>query len=480
MKKPITVISSISILLFLIAILWFGAGIYIDKKNGSQKADSRYEKLLSDTKENFSINSYGTSEFSNNFIRAIGNIDDFSSLKLEINGTLVYSYPPQIFSLPSPEPVKSYTDTIYFSDNNFTLKASIYLMTPSSVYKHSRLAFLLILLGTVLVGVFIVLHGNSSNFNFSYSSQSRKKYNNKKFSGLSDSEEIDSFSDSADSKSNTPSEEKSESENSQINEIKEAETESKAIFNPENVIETQKESGTKDSIEIPSETPIFTDEDEQEWNNEELFENEEKETSDEIDLIDKMEQENQQISNETLFNENLDKKDSNQEIFEHNKENKEQISPITQLNLQASLERKLDEAIVSETQVSISLIKINGLDRGNSISQKVVLILKNSLKEAQLFEYQADSYAVITVGSDLQSTVDDFENIYNRITDFLKDNNAANEVSIGISSVSGRSVDANRIILEASQALNFASRDPDSPIVAFRANPDKYREMQEE
>ena len=65
------------------------------------------------------------------------------------------------------------------------------------------------------------------------------------------------------------------------------------------------------------------------------------------------------------------------------------------------------------------------------------------------------------------------------ITDYLKDNNAANEVSVGISSSSERNVKAERVILEADQALDYASQDPDSPIVAFRANPQKYREFQE-
>ena len=133
MKKPITIVSSICFLLFLIAIVWLGAGIYTDKKNGSERADSRFSSLLESTQKNFQENQYGTYQFSNNFIKAIGNIDDFSTLKLEINGELVYSYPPEFFTLPSPDLVKSYSQTIYSGEKSLTLKASIYLMKPGSV-----------------------------------------------------------------------------------------------------------------------------------------------------------------------------------------------------------------------------------------------------------------------------------------------------------------------------------------------------------
>ena len=151
------------------------------------------------------------------------------------------------------------------------------------------------------------------------------------------------------------------------------------------------------------------------------------------------------------------------------------LSPVTNIALQASLEPKLDEEIKTNPQATVSLIKINGLDRGNAISEKIIAILKEKLNSDLLFEYKADSYAVISK-ENLQAVVDNFEELYNKITDFLRDNNAANEVSVGISSASGRNVNAERILLEAGQALEYASQDTDSPIVAFRANPDKYKE----
>ena len=486
MKKPITIVSTICSLLFLAAIIVFASGVYIDKKKGTEKADARYEQLLSQTKENFTTNSYGSSEFSINFIRAIGNINDFSSLKLEVNGTLVYSYPPSTFSIPSPELIKSYSDTVNAGGKNFTLRASLYLMTPGSIYNHSRLAFLLILTGTLLVGIFIVFtNGSESSADEGYTIRPKTSEALKNLTEKTELEEA--------SKTQTPAvqiEEKPEEPEPQTlpetepeqvisftetkeEPVQEAEQEplfpQEPIFQPEQNQQASEEPETT-SIEFPTEKPVFDEEDEQEWNNEELFDDDEPEDfydntvqnfgdhdNSGLDIIDQMEQENLALTDEDFFGE------------------KTPVSPVTNLVLQSSLEEKLDEKILSNPNATLALVKINGLDRGNSISQKIVSILSESSGSKQLFEYKADSYAQITE-SDLQTTVDRFEDLYNKIAGLLKDNNAANEVSVGISSASGRKIKAERVILEAGQALDYASQDPDSPIVAFRANPEKYKE----
>ena len=50
------------------------------------------------------------------------------------------------------------------------------------------------------------------------------------------------------------------------------------------------------------------------------------------------------------------------------------------------------------------------------------------------------------------------------------------ELCIGLSSRAGRLVDANRLILEANKALEKALSDPESHVIAFKSDPEKYRE----
>lgn len=544
MKRPITIISSISSLLFLTAIIWFGAGIYLDKKSGNEKVETRYESLLYDTKEALSKNPYGTSEFSNQFIRAIGNIDDFSSLKLEINGELVYSYPPGLFSLPSPDLVKHFErDAVVSPDCTITLSAALYLMKPNSIYNYAKIAFLLILVGTVIAIVLIILTSGTDDSiiktgeyrfkkrNFSdddevYRPFSTESEKSSKFSDKSDekAEKLESGSKST-IKSETPQESKPKTETTPKIEpepaksASETETkiEEKPIFNPD-LIPTMPEPTKTEQISEPAHetapiagTPQKSTET---INKTETTENlgtlswdsdsNDSEADDDagLDIIDQFEQgnaesdfdfpfeddeksensiESSEIESEPLPVFAAPAPSSNQnQIEETEPAPQAHISPVTNLNVQSSLEGSLENAIKSNQKTTVSLLKVNGLDRGNAISQKIIEILKNSASRAsegaQIFEYNADSYAVIG-SKDLQETVDDFEEIYNKITDFLKDNNSANEVSIGISSASGRKVTAERVLLESSQALDYASQDPDSPIVAFRANPEKYQEF---
>jgi hypothetical protein len=51
------------------------------------------------------------------------------------------------------------------------------------------------------------------------------------------------------------------------------------------------------------------------------------------------------------------------------------------------------------------------------------------------------------------------------------------DLRIGLSSRSGRLVDAERIVFEATEALTKALEDPVSRIVAFKSNPEKYRDF---
>ncbi|MDR0641743.1 MAG: hypothetical protein LBG07_04700, partial [Treponema sp.] len=50
------------------------------------------------------------------------------------------------------------------------------------------------------------------------------------------------------------------------------------------------------------------------------------------------------------------------------------------------------------------------------------------------------------------------------------------DLRFGISSRSGRLIDAERIMLEAREALKRAAEDNASHIVAFKSDPEKYRQ----
>ena len=525
MKRPITIISSISSLLFLVAIIWFGVGIYIDKKTGNDKATLRFEKLLNETRNNLieassSQNLQANAKFSNQFIRSIGNIDDFSTLKLEINGELIYSYPPTVFSLPSPDLVKHFEEEVSINSNNyFKLSAAIYLMKPTSIYNYAKIAFLLILIGTIIVVVLIVLtNGTDGEIlqikrtaypntyrPFAEKTSSAKKADSKRM--------IDEYEED---------EEEDDPENQNALEIL---PEKKPVAKTEPKIENQEEKKEKETKPIynPEKAGIFR---EIALSDEEV---------DGLDIIEQLEKDNEENSDffaedsvpqvqaeendwkeadgqtaqkpiqDDFTAENVQTDESEEKIPASQKnastveadgsseensfvpdylpeEEKKNVSAVTDLFVQSELLPDIDTEIsLGKENLTVALLKVNSLDRGNTISTQIVSILKarTASENPKIFEYKSDSYAIVLRDSDLQRTVDKFEEVYNAISDFLKDSNATNEVSVGISSVTSRKIKADRLVLEASQALDYASQDPDSPIVAFRANPEKYRQYQE-
>jgi hypothetical protein len=94
-----------------------------------------------------------------------------------------------------------------------------------------------------------------------------------------------------------------------------------------------------------------------------------------------------------------------------------------------------------------------------------------------IFERGAAGVSIICPGIDLDEGLVRAENFRRRAeTAFSGLPPAGDGLCVGLSSRAGRMVDARRLMLEASQALERALGDPASGIVAFRSDPEKYRE----
>lgn len=505
MKRPITVISIISIFLFVIALAWFGIGIYEDGKSGSEQNERVFETLVFKTMSAANSSKIGTPEFSKKFIDAVGNIESYSSLKLDVNGKLVYSYPPAGFSLPSAALTNSFKKTNSSRDGLLiTVSASMYAIKTNSVYHYAKFAFVLILLGTsISLLLLLILSGNKNP-----GGSKIKKLFTKKNKKEEKSDEIDiDFGDddsSSDSDSifNLPEDEEIifSDDESPENDDSDAEKNS-----PEEKVQEEEKSLpfatdiSEGNFEI-SDEPDKNQEDEKENNldvsektdfeqaaqkSEELKSEPEKDIEEQteneeplaIDFNETDDEEKTELDEEHPLSEN---EEEETQVFDLDAP-AEQISPATGLTLQSALlpelDKKIEISLEKKSELTLALLKVNGLDRGNSISNKIVEILKDEIENPdEIYEYNSDGYAIILENEDLSSCADIFDDIYEKITSFLKENNSINEVVIGLSSVDKRNVDAKRLVTEADQALEHALEDPDSPIIAFRANPEKYKE----
>jgi hypothetical protein len=95
-----------------------------------------------------------------------------------------------------------------------------------------------------------------------------------------------------------------------------------------------------------------------------------------------------------------------------------------------------------------------------------------------IFEKGDQGIAVISPNIDLEQGFAKSEEFRERILKKLPDSSKTGyALCAGLSSRSGRLIEAERLMFETSEALLKALADPLSPIVAFKSDPEKYRDF---
>ena len=143
------------------------------------------------------------------------------------------------------------------------------------------------------------------------------------------------------------------------------------------------------------------------------------------------------------------------------------------------LENEINRAISSEMDISIFVIKLTNLERSSDLSIKVCNYLTDQFKFRDLlFEYKDDCIVAIENGADLDAALSLADKLHEDITNILRGTDS--KCFMGISTRSIRMISAQRFLKEADEALQHAQDDEASPIIAFRADVEKYRKYMEQ
>jgi GGDEF domain-containing protein len=93
-----------------------------------------------------------------------------------------------------------------------------------------------------------------------------------------------------------------------------------------------------------------------------------------------------------------------------------------------------------------------------------------------LFEHGTQGILAILPGIELNAGLSKSEKFYQRkMEKFPNSYKSSSSFCIGLSSRSGRLLNAERLMLETEEALHKAKRDRKSSIIAFKSDPEKYR-----
>jgi hypothetical protein len=139
------------------------------------------------------------------------------------------------------------------------------------------------------------------------------------------------------------------------------------------------------------------------------------------------------------------------------------------------LKSELHRCAASEEDLTVLLVDFSG--KAELTSQQYNQLAEMAVNFFNLrdlmFEKGKQGITIILPNTDLEQGFSRAEEFLSYLTPAFTD--TPGFFRIGVSSRAGRLVDADRLYFEAAEALDKAVRDPVSPIIAFKCDPEKYR-----
>jgi GGDEF domain-containing protein len=146
-------------------------------------------------------------------------------------------------------------------------------------------------------------------------------------------------------------------------------------------------------------------------------------------------------------------------------------------DLATRLDNELSKAASAEYDLSLLLLQIEGLNHSDEQMKFICTTLRQIYDFNDLiFEYKKDAFAIIFLNKNLDDAMKIAEKIFSAEQSILLKNNISNKLGLGISTRSIRIIPSSRLILEAQQALDKSYEETELPIVAFKVDPEKYRQ----
>jgi hypothetical protein len=157
-------------------------------------------------------------------------------------------------------------------------------------------------------------------------------------------------------------------------------------------------------------------------------------------------------------------------------------SPRSNIGWEKYIKDRLDSELhrCASTEKDLTLMEMEFTDRLNDVQFKQAAEEAVSFFTSRdlLFENGRRGIMVIYPGFDLETGLAKAQKFHQRIMEKIFYNHRTDRcLCIGLSSRSGRLLNAGRMLMEVNEALRRAKKDRQSPIMAFKSDPEKYREF---
>lgn len=465
-KNPlITVYSILVILIFAGTIAFSGFSLVSEYKGGKITEGTKFNLITNEVRQ--SVRAKKNPDFNKIFAERGLSTKDFAYINVKINKSDVLLYPSG-----AAEPVdnnkfsKVRRETFAVGDYTVYVCANIYLLSPAVISYYCKVSFIIILIFTILTILLIVIKSISE----------KDELEEKTEDGFDlDSEIMEEVKAEEEKTSETSDEKKDEDTPAVSDKSEETETkEEKAETNYDTLDVSEYEEAIVLPVDFPPEEKVEKQEEiPAEETSEESEETKEAETE-ETPVV----EEKKEVSEEKTEQADLP-------VEDYIPESNNPVGLYSELTgfgweqyLTPRLENELVRATSSEFDLCLFVIKIKDFAKNPDEIKKVSEILLSYFQfKDMVFEYKDDGYAAIKTNINIDEAIKLADNMYAELSEVLKPADA--KCYIGLSSKTIRMVSAERILKEADAAVEHAQEDAECPIIAFRANAEKYMEFVE-
>ncbi len=481
---------------YIAAILAFAASLIFEYSGGTKRAQERFTSLTKDLSRNLKENNTGSAEFSRAILESLGNVSDIAAIQVSSDGKLLFSYPVSIDEnkTASSPLIKQLSTSVKGGENSAVLTAALYTLKPSSIYYKGRVAFLVILAATLAAALNLIIvskkdtdgdgqedtdaeKDGAEDYFFEeempdYEKVARKETDAKDDATVygNDAEEEAAVTERTDAEESAVTR-NDVAEVAAVAEVTAAEdTAVSEVTAGNNAVAEENSYGT----EIDSDKTLdFEDQTDIE---ETIPSVQEKEPV--LENGQNAGEEEGAATEDASFAEEIHEEPS---LAENNAAPVGLFDEKTGFGWEQYMPTRLDSELIraasSEQDLALFTVRIPGIDWTTPEGKETASIIKDWVKFNDLvFDYGSDGFTAIFQNQNTDAALAEAEKTHTEIVSVLKRANSSAETPfVGISTRSLRLISGKRLFNESEQALFHAMEDKDSPIVAFRVNPDKYR-----
>ena len=447
MKNRFTVIYTIfASAVFIFAISFFGFNLFKEYKTNLEKSDKKFTELVNNIRTLSFNQEENTAAYAKGIKDYVGDAGAYSFIQVRRNNETVVLYP----SGKSREETvsnltKTFTTSLTVNKQPLSIDCNIYLIRPDSIFYFARISFLMILIITIITIIMIIYLSISETTSDVISLEEEAEDSDA-------SEVFETTEDSQNDEISFDNEDNDETELAGDVEESAAATEEETTEEPEAAAdtETELEAEEKHTEVTPEEVKAILAE----------------------PLTDAQQAAAAAESSETSrLPVDEVKPDANEPSGLYN--------PDTGIGwesyLPTRLNNEIDRATASEIDLSLFIFKLSEVEKNSETFKNVCnyLAIQFQFKDL-LFEYKDDCIVAIKISMNVDEALKLADKLYHDICNIINSNN----LRIGISSRSIRMVGGSRLILEAEQAIEHS--DESSPVIAFRVDSEKYRQLMEQ